>query len=306
MNCKSFFYLLALTVVTFSSCKKNSIKGEPGEQGTPGVPGAPGANGSKILSGTGVPAATLGIDGDYYLDIASSVFYGPKASSAWTTSINLKGEAGADGSNGSDGSSGTNGSTILNGTTAPGLSLGNVGDFYINTATTEFYGPKTTSSWGSAISLKGSQGGSGTGNGVKIEFYRQQRFTNITYLGEPEYPGSPYQWETNLRITPNNYLSDNENGLVLVYLKNIADPEAGWEPEISEHGFEAWSINRKNYININGSFSNQSATYEAFVRAYAFDIKVVTLSATLARTMTANNIDTQNIKAVENFLKLNK
>lgn len=50
---------------------------------------------------------------------------------------------------GATGSAGADGRTILNGTTAPSLSIGQVGDFYINTATWEIYGPRTSVSWGS-------------------------------------------------------------------------------------------------------------------------------------------------------------
>lgn len=51
--------------------------------------------------------------------------------------------------------------TILNGTVNPSLSIGNVNDFYINTATNRLFGPKTTTSWGSGVSLIGPQGPQG-------------------------------------------------------------------------------------------------------------------------------------------------
>jgi hypothetical protein len=52
-------------------------------------------------------------------------------------------------------------SVVLNGTTEPSLSLGNVGDFYINASASSIYGPKTASGWGSAASLIGKQGAPG-------------------------------------------------------------------------------------------------------------------------------------------------
>lgn len=49
----------------------------------------------------------------------------------------------------SPGPQGPRGRTILNGTTAPANNFGLAGDFYYNSLTTEFYGPKPTDiTWG--------------------------------------------------------------------------------------------------------------------------------------------------------------
>ena len=61
----------------------------------------------------------------------------------------------------SDGADGADGRTILNGTGAPAGGLGEDGDFYIDTAANEIYGPKTSGAWGSATSLVGPQGPAG-------------------------------------------------------------------------------------------------------------------------------------------------
>lgn len=54
---------------------------------------------------------------------------------------------------------GTVGNTVHSGTDAPISSIGNVGDFYIDTAQNKMYGPKTASGWPVAnISLVGPQG----------------------------------------------------------------------------------------------------------------------------------------------------
>jgi hypothetical protein len=59
------------------------------------------------------------------------------------------------------GPQGPAGRTILNGTTAPANNLGVVGDFYYNTVTTDFYGPKLTDlSWSGATVIKFIQEGS--------------------------------------------------------------------------------------------------------------------------------------------------
>lgn len=64
--------------------------GQQGAQGNPGRDGQPGADGSKILAGDGTPQATDGNIGDYFIDKAAKIFYGPKTASGWpTTGISL-------------------------------------------------------------------------------------------------------------------------------------------------------------------------------------------------------------------------
>jgi hypothetical protein len=59
------------------------------------------------------------------------------------------------------GPQGPAGRTILNGTTSPANNLGVIGDFYYNTLTTDFYGPKLTDlSWSGATVIKFIQEGS--------------------------------------------------------------------------------------------------------------------------------------------------
>lgn len=51
--------------------------------------------------------------------------------------------------------------TILNGEGAPNNALGNDGDFYLNTANLNFYGPKVSGVWGGFVSLIGPTGATG-------------------------------------------------------------------------------------------------------------------------------------------------
>ncbi|MCA6346711.1 MAG: hypothetical protein IM622_13255 [Phenylobacterium sp.] len=48
---------------------------------------ARGAPGVSILSGSGVPAAGLGFDGDIYLNLATGDFYGPKVGGVWGSPV---------------------------------------------------------------------------------------------------------------------------------------------------------------------------------------------------------------------------
>ena len=53
--------------------------------------------GNKILSGTGIPEATLGEEGDYYLDLTNANLYGAKSKSGWGLPLSLKGTSGVNG-----------------------------------------------------------------------------------------------------------------------------------------------------------------------------------------------------------------
>jgi hypothetical protein len=54
---------------------------------------------------------------------------------------------GAPGTPGAPGPAGANGNTILNGIGPPASTLGNNGDFYIDTAAMAIYGPKASGAW---------------------------------------------------------------------------------------------------------------------------------------------------------------
>src|SRR6201986_3711834 len=116
--------------------------GSPGAQGPQGSQGAKGNPGSQIFSGSGAPAATLGNIGDYYLDKTNFFLYGPKTATGWGTPVLLRG---AQGPQGPAGPAGVAGSQIFAGSGAPAANLGNVGDYYLDKATGNFYGPKTAS-----------------------------------------------------------------------------------------------------------------------------------------------------------------
>ena len=94
--------ILSCLGLVFVRCTKTDterveIKGERGERG------------NLILSGIGVPNASQGTIGDYYLDLSTANLYGAKTAKGWGTPISLKGlkgDAGADGANGTNGQDG--------------------------------------------------------------------------------------------------------------------------------------------------------------------------------------------------------
>jgi hypothetical protein len=62
-----------------------------------GNTGATGTAGSKIFSGNGAPASTVGAAGDFYLDKTNFRLYGPKVGTSWGTPLSLRGPAGPQG-----------------------------------------------------------------------------------------------------------------------------------------------------------------------------------------------------------------
>jgi len=163
---KTYFLLilctLAITIaLLLAACAKTGSKGAAGPagpqgpaglQGTSGSQGAAGPAGSQIFEGNGVPALTLGNVGDFYINEANDSLYGPKTLSGWGTAISLQGTAGA---------AGAPGSQILSGSTTPTSTTGNLGDYYFDNVTDSLYGPKTSTGWGIAVSLRGSSGATG-------------------------------------------------------------------------------------------------------------------------------------------------
>ena len=62
---------------------------------------------NTILNGKGAPLASLGINGDFYIDTRSLLIYGPKTKGKWLVPQNLQGPIGATGVTGSDGKNGS-------------------------------------------------------------------------------------------------------------------------------------------------------------------------------------------------------
>lgn len=68
--------------------------------GSEGDQGEAGEDGNTILTGITAPSNGLGNDGDIYLDTATSMLYGPKASGVWPAGVSLVGAPGEDGEDG--------------------------------------------------------------------------------------------------------------------------------------------------------------------------------------------------------------
>lgn len=135
-------------------------------KGTNGTPGTNGTNGSKWFTGSVVPAAGTGADGDFYLRDTGDV-YGPKAAGAWGSVVaSLKGVKGDPGSAGAGIPAG--------GTTGQVLSKRSNTDLDL-----EWKTPASGGS-GDAVLLTGDQ----TAAGVKT-------FSNRVVVGSPPATGAP-------------------------------------------------------------------------------------------------------------------
>ena len=120
---------LALTLITsqsaFAAAKTSVIIKKVGRAATV-IP-------NTILSGSGVPVKSIGIDGDFYIDIKNANLYGPKTKGVWKLATSLriadtkdiviptagvdgvKGDRGPQGLTGADGAKGATGASGLTG-----------------------------------------------------------------------------------------------------------------------------------------------------------------------------------------------
>jgi len=145
--------------------------------GVTGPTGPNGADGPKIFSGSGAPSNALGVSGDFYLDVANSYLYGPKASGSWGAGISIQGGptgptgmAGVAGSTGATGPSSTvtgpTGRTGPTGSTGPASSVtGPTGQ----TGPTGITGPRGfTGPTGAASTVTGPTGSVGPTGSIGV------------------------------------------------------------------------------------------------------------------------------------------
>lgn len=120
----------------------NGATGATGAAGSNGATGATGANGSNGTNGSNGATGATGVTGA-------------------NGSTGATGANGSNGTNGSNGANGTDGTRTLSGTTAPGLTTGNIGDYYLDKTSYLLYGPKNISGWGVPLLLRGAAGPQG-------------------------------------------------------------------------------------------------------------------------------------------------
>lgn len=136
-----------------------TIKGDKGDKGEKGDDGLPGKDGATWYSGDEIPVASIGKEGDLYLQTSTNNIY-VKTSTGWVVSSNIKGE---------DGDAGKDGATWYSGDDVPSNELGKVNDLYFHTITGNVYAKKSQG-WELVSNVKGDDGENGksilSGEGV--------------------------------------------------------------------------------------------------------------------------------------------
>ena len=122
--------------------KPVTLKGTDGEKGEKGNDGAKGEKGEKGEKGNDGAKGEKGEKGEKGNDGAKGE----------------KGEKGEKGNDGEKGEKGNDGTQIIPGIGAPTPSIGNNGDWYIDTKNKKLYGPKTQNGWGNEAILLGNGG----------------------------------------------------------------------------------------------------------------------------------------------------
>jgi hypothetical protein len=94
-----------------------------------------------------------------YINSSTGDVYGPKTSGGWgAVACNIRGPAGAPGATGATGYS----PQYIVAAGVPGAGVGNNGDMYINSTTSDVYGPKASGAWGGIVcNIKGAAGAAG-------------------------------------------------------------------------------------------------------------------------------------------------
>lgn len=111
------------------------------------------------------------------------------------------------------GSGGIDGRTLLSGAGAPDAALGAEGDFYIDTAATEIYGPKSASGWGDATDLVGPAGPQGPqGLAAGVEPVPAASQGSFAYAGAGPVPPMPALPLHDLRLTIERSLQAGAGG----------------------------------------------------------------------------------------------
>ena len=185
--------ILALGLIFTLSVAVTNCSREDAQKAINGINGK---DGTAILSGESTPALNVGNIGDYYFDKSTQKLYGPKKADGWGKPVTLKGadgEKGNDGAKGEKREKGNDGTQIIPGIGAPTPSIGNNGDWYIDTKNKKLYGPKTQNGWGDGFILGNGGSVSSLGgdyildkSGVILFKWYNSEITDVDMQSDPE------------------------------------------------------------------------------------------------------------------------
>ena len=132
---------------------------------------------NTILSGEGVPAKSLGINGDFYIDSKSMNMYGPKKNNSWPLPISMRGPAGPVGPTGVDGKNGVS-ATSGTGATGPAGPQGATGPAGAAGSGSGSTGPQGPAGATGATGAQGPKGDTGTAGTSNI-YFGSVTFSNL-------------------------------------------------------------------------------------------------------------------------------
>jgi hypothetical protein len=138
---------------TVSAKAKAGPRGKTGKTGPAGPAGPAGSAGAKGDAGA---AGAAGTPGTSVTSTPLSIGNGtcPEGGAEFKVGASTPTHA----CNGEEGSNGADGKTVLSDIGPPSTGTGTSGDFYIDTAANQIYGPKVGVNWGSGTSLVGPAG----------------------------------------------------------------------------------------------------------------------------------------------------
>ena len=127
---------------------------------------------NTVKSGSGVPSTKVGIDGDFYIDLSTMNFYGPKKNNRWPLPTSLRGPAGPVGPSGADGKNGaaanaTAGSAGVNGATGATGAKGDTGATGSSSGSAGAKGDTGAAGATGATGATGAKGDTGTVSAIQ-------------------------------------------------------------------------------------------------------------------------------------------
>jgi hypothetical protein len=243
-----------------------------------------GARGSTILTGSGVPSISLGLSGDYYIDVLQSRMYGPKTND-WLTSFTLSYPA-----------SGTSFTIVSNLTSLISTVYGN------NSVSGNFVtvlGGENNTATGINIGILGGSNNSLSGNNTFIIGSNiTANLTGYTLVNNLSTPGSVFTLGGNSNNWNNVYTSWNATSATLAY--TLVDATSSIQPiRGGNTASGCYSIVGGGQCNIasgNCSFIAGGANNDTRNFANTF-ILGSSLSATATNFTYVNNLSSQGVVA---------
>ncbi len=249
---------------------------------------------NTIRSGNGVPSVSVGIDGDFYIDLKTMNFYGPKANKRWPLPTSLRGPTGAAGPSGVDGKNGTTASATT-GAAGPAGPKGDTGAAGVAGPA----GPKGDTGAAGVAGVKGDTGATGatgatgpkgdTGNSGPIQTVNLTQWTlatgtigggsESTVFGTLQ-SGKKYFFNitvngrmaidvANFRSSPELKCSDGAASLIYDY-------SYGFEPSFDGAG----EYNRMSYIIVGSVSVTSNSGFSVVIKDARGTGKTVTLNGT--------------------------